>query len=170
MMVTFNSTSWATARGMILNLPANVLIAFVQEHHLQASKVDEASATMAACGWGSFWGPAEVLQSGFTSGGVAIFVRLSVGATDPQEIAPEIAARFGHRAVACTVVLPGFGRLQCWSLYLFDGDKMGANNTDLLRAVGLSAWPFQLLMAADWQMDPELLEHSSFLEAVGGKS
>ena len=70
-----------------------------------------------------------------------------------------------HRMAAATLELPHVGPIEVWSLYLRCGEGLSKYNLELLATVGsLAATGGQVLLAGDFQVKPEVLKHSSFLE------
>ena len=169
-MVSFNGSCWSTARAEILQLPPEVLCVCVQEHHLLEHMIDEASAAMASAGWGSYWGAALRLPSGLSSGGVAVLVRLSTGSAGKQAFKePGEQETMRHRAIAVDVDLPGFGKIEVWSIYLLCGDRLGRHNTEMLKIIGQSAATSQVILAGDFQMSPDIMQNSGFMQQFGAK-
>ena len=73
--MTFNGTSWGTAKAYLTAAPARILVLLVQEHHLVGQAAAEASAWARSHGWKSLFTDAVSTEAGGTSGGTAIFVR-----------------------------------------------------------------------------------------------
>ena len=117
LIVSYNSTSTSSLKKFMdskVHELGNVVAVMVQEHHMaDEQQIDAFSASMAEVGWGSFLAPAKKCDSGLSSGGVGILVKLQLG-SKPSQATPRVAEHLKHRMIACLLEIPAVGEVELW--------------------------------------------------------
>eukprot|EP00969_Alexandrium_andersonii_P314472 13892230-Alexandrium_andersonii.AAC.1 len=100
------------------------------------------------------------------SGGVAVCARKGLG-VEPHRQAPD---GFQHRIGGAWVGAVIRGGVHFVSVYLKDGDGLGETNLAILAelAAFLGALRGPWVVGGDWNISPEVLVSSNWLQAVGG--
>ncbi len=166
---TVNSTGWGPLRSFLAKTEAHII--FNQEHRLPAHDIPAASAWARRNGWKSVWAPAVKGPKGGWSAGTAILVRSFIGLRHP-DVGGRVPAE--ARAVAAIIEAPSFRPFMAYSAYCHHGQGLSRANLGLCAAIGRH-WEMQedpalqYVCAADWNMEPVLLQRAGLDEAMNGK-
>ncbi|CAK0906391.1 unnamed protein product, partial [Prorocentrum cordatum] len=142
----------------------------VQETHVDQEHLADKQHAMLDAGWKGLWAPAIRSDSGAgTTGGVAVLVPSHITATAPPQCDSHIL--IPGRAVACHVRWGLPGGLVVISVYLKDGEGLGATNCSHVWALvqyvcRLNALQMPWIICADWNMETDELNKSGWMEAV----
>ena len=119
-------------------------------------------------GWRARLSPAMDTPAGRASGGVAIACRFAYGATDVSESAVPDGAR--HRMTVSWINAYMRGGLYVVSVWLRDSEGLSPGNLDLLQLLArvLINLKGPWVVAADWNITPEVLVKAAWLRMVGG--
>ena len=164
-VTTFNANSWTTAKAFLRMTGANLV--FIQEHKITSSGIPEAQLWAKNSGWTSFWAPARATLAGGTSGGVAIFVRQHMQAWIPEN---NISIFMEARGLGVMVSAGGLGTFLAISCYFHTNNvakvKATAANLQMLAALGqlIGTSSVPAVIGADWNMEPEVLKSTGFLD------
>lgn len=130
-VVTANTTGWGPLKRYLGRTTAHVVLA--QEHRLRGERVDEASEWARRQGWKSLWADAAKGDGDGTRGGVAIFVRDSLGLRPPPWGDPVVEEA---RILAATVEAPGHRPTIYSTMYLEDGTGLAPRNRAYMAKLG----------------------------------
>ena len=158
-----NGSCWTSARKVVMQSPAWVIA--VEEHKLISDEeIAEASAGLRRAGWKSFWSAGAFTDKGGRTGGVALLAREELGLEAP----PGGAELVPGRLVAGFVEL-GRHKWAVFASYFEVNTGLGKVNTSILGEVGGRAqeWRLPWILAADFNMKPELLAASGFAGRAG---
>ena len=139
---------------------------FCQEHKLNGLPILEAKLWAKRNGWSSYWNEAEGEAIG-RSGGVAVFVRSYVQSWVHPDVDPHF---FASRGIGICVSAGGLGPILCISCYFFTNNtaktKIHPANMRMLGVLGnfISKSNMPVLIGADWNMEPQLINSSMLLE------
>jgi len=166
-MLTVNCTSWHSMKQLVLKTEANVI--FVQEHKMTDDELKEGTRWCEAQGWTSIWEPA-FRKKGKTkgaSGGVMIMARRGIGLTRRAS-----NSVFPHRFILGRIEAPGYEPFLGSSVYFKDGIGFKGTNatiaTEVIREFQRDKNGFGFI-GADWNMSPELLRASKFLDRLDAR-
>ncbi len=171
---TINGTAWGGIKRRLLDTASQVVAA--QETHLLADEIPEKSQWALKNGWKSLWSPAaQGMKDHTSSGGVAIFVRSSLGLGVLED--PELASEhwpgelIPGRLLCGLVNVPGSRGIAVYSGYLHSGKGISKCNLNILRRVGahVEHHARDFLFAADFQNEPEVLAGTKFSVSVGAR-
>ena len=168
-----NTNAWSSAQAVLSFLEeegSRVDCLCLQETRLcSQDQVSQARAWADQAGWNLGLGSAERTGEGplQTSAGVGVATRSYIGSAP---VGSQCLEAYGHRICAAHVNGMLGGGFTLVSLYMKDGLEVQGINVDILRDLG--AFLLQLeepwMVAADWNMEPEVLETSGWLGAVTG--
>ncbi len=165
---TCNGTTWPGIRRYLRRTRADLILA--QEHHLPPGAVAGASQQAFRRGWQSLWLPAQPGNNGGWRAGVAIFARDPIRISYPRFGGCEVSPA---RVIAAQAEAPGYRPFTAYSGYLRDGEGLSQANLAILADVGahvrLQGEHAPYLIGADFQMTPQLLTTSGFVEECDGR-
>ncbi len=183
-VLTANINSWATFKTRWSSdedwgqwEAATILL--LQEHHLvHQEQRDDAIRWLDSKGWHAVFSPARTLQSGKSSGGVAICVRQrpDIGVTDPFALNPnglQLASDYDdeiqHRAIGVKVAIEGMPPILVTSLYLQAAVGLNPLNKAILATAAHWQEALQLptLIGGDFNVKPQIMNHSTFFLRSG---
>ena len=162
-----NGTAWNSARCRLETSQATAVC--LQETRLKAKEaIGAAKRWSKKSGWQLVLEEAAQGQAGKTKAGVGIAVRSGVG------VGPWPGQRAGdhtlvkHRASGCYLRGILRGGLACGSVYLKDGEGMGAVNSEACKqlAARLAGLDCPWALGGDWNMTPA--EVQTWASSVGG--
>ena len=169
-VVTANSTTWGSAKKMLLDpdfeeTGANVVM--IQEHRLLQWEIAEASRWANEQGWLSTFAPAA--QGKGKKGavaGVAILVRKGIGL-----VRDTIDTDQGHRVVCCTIEAPGTPPFKGIAAYYRDGIGATGSNLRLMNDIGkyISDQDMATMVAADWNMSVDTVAATGLHQRIQGR-
>ena len=165
LIATFNGNCWSTAKAFVSFTQANVIC--IQEHKLTGDKLAEARLWAKSNGWTSFWAPATVASGGKPSSGVAILVKAHIQAWAPSQVDPVF---FKHRGIGVVVNCGNLGPCLVISAYFITNStartSVAPGNLRMLAELGVFIQSVGLYpcIGADWQMEPQVLQQTMFLE------
>ena len=161
---TYNGNCWATTKNSIFPRSA-ADVACIQETKISGCQAEAIIATQAsAIKWACVASPA--LGS---SGGCAVSCRAGIGLSPhPDSL---VADGFQHRIkfAHCSAVLRG--GFHCGSIYPKDSEGISEGNLLLLLeiAIALRSIKGPWIIGGDWNLSPDLLRSTRWLELVGGQ-
>ena len=139
----------------------------IQEHNLPLHSLDEATAWCRRNDWKPIWEPAQQLETGRFSAGVAILARDFLGLSEvPADLGGSSVV--SHRVVAAVLRPPKSRQVVLYSAYLYDSEQLSVRNTDVLTSLGmhLTKQSQQHIIGADWNMSSDVLAGSNITEAA----
>ena len=152
MVVTYNGSSWKTLKDFLVGTTAPVVLA--QEVRVLEPQIDAASSWAKRYGWKSLFSAAcPASARGPASGGVAIFVRDSIGLMRiPEHPGPLVPARL----LAGIYEAPGYGQVLLGPGWLITGEGASQDNLDIISKfcalAQICGMPW--ILAADFQATP----------------
>ncbi len=161
-----NGNSWAGALGYLQHSAADV--AAFQESKRMAHQTQTAEREAVRYGWVASMQPAARLDSGLASGGVGVAVRKHIGMSRAMGANEDVGLSYRTqlRWVSCAVR----GGFHLGSVWLFPTEGLTQRNRRVLEEVALAlrgvTGPW--VLAGDWNLPPELLVQSGWLEQVRG--
>ena len=131
-----------------------------QEHGLLQEQIPEASSWLRQRGWKSLWEPA-LKTGGGTSGGTGIAAWEVFGMTEPNKAK---GSPWPSRMRLAVMEVPTWGRVLVASGYFEVKSGLGKVNLEGLQRLGqaLSEEELPFVVAADWNLKPEVLTGSEF--------
>ena len=115
--------------------------------------------------WHVLHSPAIPCQGNQSSCGVAVFARVHIGLRWPSASACILVP---HRIIHVLVDVPQWPSLSIFVGYFKCGVELDTENLSYLAAVGQAMRTVDFfLMAADWNLDPQILEDSGFPRQSG---
>ncbi len=161
-----NGNAWAGSLGYLETASADV--AMIQETKKRRRDVDAAEREALRVGWRASAQAAITTEAGGVSGGVAVAARRWIGMsrTNGREADANLSYRLQLRWIGCAVR----GGVHCGSVWLFPSEGLTQRNRRVLEEAALAlrgvrgAW----ILGGDWNMSPDLLRDSGWLETVGG--
>ena len=153
-----NTTGLAAPKEHMEKTDARVVCA--QEIGVVPGKRDEISQWLHRLGWNSIIEPSVQCDGNQTSAGAAVCARSCFGLRKPAAGATVIE----NRAVLGIVEAPGWKDLHVISAYLKASVGLRQPNAGYLGDIGrrVQGIDTAVVIAADFNMPPELLQHSSF--------
>ena len=164
-----NANTWKSLQRVLATAASDgTHVLLGQEHHLLADKIPDASQWALARGWFSLWLPAQPTAEG-SSAGVAVFARTAFGLV-PLEPERGGMAVHPHRVLGAVLQLPSGEELDIFSVYLHTATGISGDNIPLLADLGgrLRSSPRAWLAGGDWNISPETLLDSSFVDRCHG--
>ncbi len=161
-----NPNAWPAAEAYLEMTSADAVL--VQEARRKKGQTDAAENSALRIGWAASIQPAVTTFLGRASAGVAVAVRKHVGmARTPGSnmdagCGPRVQARWVGAMVKGGVVLV--------SAYLFPAEGLTQRNLDLLQEIAelLQSLDAPWVLAADFNMEPDVLAASRWPALVGG--
>ena len=112
-IATYSPTSWGSMQDFLRSpLAVGIDVVACQETHLNNDfKVASASSTLSGWGWHSYHGMAGTLPSGFSTGGVAVLVRSSMGSmpSNLNNLLSDFPAEHRGRLIGAAIPTGRFG-------------------------------------------------------------
>ena len=164
---SLNPNSWTGAEDYLARTGADVVL--VQETKRLAGPTEIAAERAAArMAWSASLEPSKCTDAGGISAGVAVCVRSHIGLALPRiaVAAKELSARVQVRWMGAMCR----GGVHLISAYLWTAEGLSKRNLDLLQALAevVQAVDGPWILAADFNLRPELLEKSGWLKMVRG--
>ncbi len=183
-VLTANINSWATFKSRWSSADDwepmdSATILLLQEHHLVSKEQrDDAIRWLEAKGWNAVFSPARLLESGKTSGGVAVCVRQrpDIGVTDPfmpsttaTKLESDYDDEIQHRAIAVKVAIEGRPPMLVASLYLQAAVGLNPLNKAVLATAAHWQEALQLptLIGGDFNVKPQTMNNSTLFTSSG---
>ncbi len=169
-MVTANTTGWRPLQAFMRSTDANVI--FAQEHRLLPEAVPAASAWARKHGWKSVWAPAKRGSGGGASAGTVILVRAFMGLRHPDKGGAVVT---DAHAVAAVIEPPSCRPFMGYSAYFHHAQGLSRPNLALTASMG-AHWEaqgddsLQLVIAADFNMKPDVFARSGIASRVWGRT
>ncbi len=161
-----NGNSWNGALGYLQHSAADV--AAFQESKRMAHQTQAAEREAVRFGWVASMQPAVRLDSGLASGGVGVAVKKHIGMARAMGAGEDtgLSYRTQLRWVSCAVR----GGFHLGSVWLFPTEGLTQRNRRVLEEVALAlrgvTGPW--VLAGDWNLPPDLLAQSGWLDQVRG--
>ena len=171
LIVTFNGNSWNTLKAYVRETPATIVCC--QEIGITGVFIEEARLWLKRRGWHSFFAEARCTEAQGRSAGVAMLVRSYLQAWVPDCLADTGGVVWPHRIVGVIVSGGGLGPTFICSAYFqtnsFAKTKVTHQNLRMLAVVGetIKKLSYPVIIGADWQMEPAILQGSNFLRDFG---
>ncbi len=163
---TVNGNCWQGACDYMQVTSADLTLS--QEAKRLQQQVSAAERAATAIGWTARIAPAVRTWLGKPSAGVAIAARSHIGLAEVPNVTVSsvLASRMTFAWVGCLAP----GGVVVASLYLYPAEGMSPRNSDLLDEVAriLAQLGRPWIVAADWQMPPDVLACSGWPNLVGG--
>ena len=166
-ILSMNCTVWSSG-AIALQQQAKADVALIQEHHLSNNLANEEAWSRKA-GWKMKLSPARCTGEGGTEGGVGIATLPHFGLSSIHQHDKWLA---GHRHRAAAMHFGGVlkGGIMVLSTYLQHSVGMSPENWSTLLAIGetVRAMDRPFVIGGDFNMSPEELERSGWVQAIGG--
>ncbi len=165
---TVNGNAWGGTIAYLATTAADVTV--MQETRRRRRDVPGAEAEAAQAGWNASVRPALVTEADGTSGGVGVATRKWIGLSRPDVDDAVREGGLSYRAQLRWVGCAVRGGLHCGSVWMFPTEGLSQRNRRLLDDVTLALKGVRgpWLLGGDWNLPPELLRSSGWLEQVGG--
>ena len=165
---TANGNSWKTVLRQVVRRSAADILLLQETKLLDAQKFEAAKITARSVGWNPTFSYAHETGSSKATGGNGIFARRGMGINQHTDKA--VRDGFRHRIAISWVDGVQRGGLHCGSIWLFDSQGLSESNMALLEeaAIALQLCQGGWVLGGDWNMPPELLKASKWLEMVNG--
>ena len=141
---------------------------YFQETKCKAVDLDQQARTAAGLGWRLAGSPARITDKGGVSSGVAVAVRSHLGMAQSANSRDQEAedSRFCIRWLGAVCR----GGLHLVSVYLRDSEGLSQANLDILHhvAAAISGLQGPWLIAGDFNIEPNLIRQSGWLQLVRG--
>ena len=165
---TANKNSWQTVlRQVVQRSQADILL--LQETKMsEPQKYNAATLAARAAGWNPTFSYAHLTCAARASGGMGVLTRRGMGIHQNTDEVVRDGMR--HRIAISWVDGVQRGGVHCGSIWLFDPQGLSAANMALLEkaAAALLACQGGWILGGDWNISPDLLQSSKWLEIVGG--
>ena len=102
-------------------------------------------------------------------GGTSVLVRCELGAqaSHLHEVLADFSSAHRGRVAVCRVPTLEAGMVELMTVYLLSGQGLSTTNTDILARIGLSMPNGPVIIGGDWNLRPEILTCSGFLQKTG---
>eukprot|EP00959_Pyramimonas_sp_CCMP1952_P468094 9492649-Pyramimonas_sp.AAC.2 len=160
---TFNGNCRATLLERLRSSDSMVICA--QEIGTGPDAVPDLQRAARTAGFRALCSPSRCCARGSHSAGVAIFARQHLG----LRWNPTGGELVKGRLISAVVDIPGWPEFVVYSAYFHDSVGLDTANMNLLSVLGasISRSAGSFLAAADWNVEPEVIEQSGFTRKAG---
>ena len=165
---TGNGNSWGTLHAAVAKRSKADILLGQESKIFTQNGIRSAQSEARACGWNPTFSTAHPTACNLGSGGNMVFARKGTGITPHLNVGiPDGTAHRIHLAWVDAVLRGG---LHCMSIYLRHSEGLSEANMCILEVatVALRCLKGPWVAAGDWNMSPQTLAQSRWLEQVDG--
>ena len=165
---TANANCWASAEAAVVRRSAADILLLQETKRFSGQGVASATVEARTNGWNPVFTRAHCTGAAAGSGGGAVLTRRGSGIRPLEHVG--VLADYAHRITLAWVDAVVRGGITCMSIYLRTAEGLSQANAGILEqaAVALNGLRGPWIVGGDWNIQPDTLADSRWLQMVGG--